>query len=498
MATSLDNRAKNLLTRGREQFVHLHRGFVGETPEKMDLILRKGIYPYDYMRNWERTKMRLLPSRQHFYNKLQQHECPIEDYQHARTVWREFGCKNMQEYTDLYLKTDVLILADVFEAFREMGMTNYDLDPIHYVSAPQFAWDAMLKKTKVKADLISDPAMYQMISSGIRGGICMISQRRSQANHKKMGELYNPALPKRTIAYFDANNLYGYSMCQPLPLNEFHWVEKECWPKAEEWQEMAADDFVGYFVECDLRYPADIHELHNEYPLAPERVEIETEMLSETQLQIRMHYNINHNHSVKLVPHLGDRDHYVLHSQALKFYLNNGMQLIRVHRVIMFKQSAWMKPYVDLCSDLRAKATNEFEKDFFKIMVVSVYGKTVENQSKRTDIRIVQSRAACAKLTVKPQCIGFRIFSEHLAAVQSKKAMCLISKPFYVGFSILDISKVCCNLILCNLILCNLILCNLILCNLILCNLILDFISITLVSFCNSILDLISPTNVSL
>ena len=443
MATSLVQLAANLLKKGREQFVHLQKEFANETPEKMGMILRKGIYPYDFMCSFERLKHRVLPSRQKFFNKLKQTECSVEDYAHAQTVWREFGCRDMKDYTELYLKTDVLILADVFEAFRVVGLTNFGLDPAHYVSAPQFSWDAMLKKTKAKPQLISDPAMYTMISSGIRGGICMISQRRSQANHKRMGTLYNGDIPKKSIVYFDANNLYGYAMSQSLPFSGFRWMDKEEWPKAEEWLKLPTGDPIGYFVECDLRYPQSIHELHNEYPLAPERVQIETKMLSETQLQIRLHYNISHGHTTKLIPHLGDRNHYVLHSSALRFYMEHGLELIRVHRIIEFHQSDWMKPYVDLCSSLRAQATNDFEKDFFKIMVNSVYGKTVENQSKRTNIKIVQSRAQCKKLSEKPQCIGFRIFSEHLAAVQSKKTICVINKPFYVGFSVLDISKVC-------------------------------------------------------
>ena len=336
----------------------------------------------------------------------------------------------------------MLILADVFEAFREMGMKNFGLDPAHYVSAPQFAWDSMLKTTKAKVDLISDPAMYEMIRSGIRGGICMISQRLSRANHKKMGKDYNASKDKFTIAYFDANNLYGHALSQPLPISDFRWIDKEDAPKPEEWLLKDPADKFGYVVECDLKYPESLHDLHNEYPLAPERVVIEQEMLSETQLQIRMHYNISNAKTSKLVSHLGDREHYVLHSSALRFYLEQGMELIRVHRIVQFQQSDWMKPYVDLCSGLRAQAKNEFEKDFFKIMVNSVYGKTVENQSKRTNIKIVQSRAECMKLTQKPQCISFRIFSENLAAVQSKKPIVLIDKPFYVGFSVLDISKI--------------------------------------------------------
>jgi len=330
----------------------------------------------------------------------------------------------------------------VFEAFREMGMKNFGLDPAHFVSAPHFAWDSMLKATKAKVDLISDPAMYEMISSGIRGGICMISQRHSKANHKDMGALYNPDLPKKSIVYFDANNLYGYAMSQPLPDSNFQWVPPECHPTVQQILNLAVDDQRGFVFECDLRYPDHLHQLHNEYPLAPERMNIETEMLSEKQLEIRLNYNISHAHTTKLVPHLGARSHYVVHSAALKFYLEQGMELVRVHRCISFHQTQWMKPYVDLCSNLRALATNEFERDFFKIMVNSVYGKTVENQSKRTDIKIVHSRAQCKKLSEKPQCTGFRIFSEHLAAVQSRKVSCMITKPFYVGFSVLDISKI--------------------------------------------------------
>ena len=321
-------------------------------------------------------------------------------------------------------------------------MTNFGLDPAHYVSAPQFAWDSMLKCTKAKVDLISDLAMYEMISSGIRGGLCMISKRHAKANHKRMGVLYNPDLPKKTITYFDANNLYGHAMSQSLPDRDFQWVPPECHPSLQQIRNLGPDDPIGFVFECDLRYPANLHDLHNEYPLAPERVNIETDMLSEKQLQIRLNYNISQAHSTKLVPHLGDRAHYVLHSSALRFYLEQGMELVRVHRCISFHQEQWMKPYVDLCSALRLAATNEFERAFFKIMVNSVYGKTVENQSKRSDIKIVQSREQCKKLSERPQCISFRIFSEHLAAVQSRKINCLINKPFYVGFSVLDISKV--------------------------------------------------------
>ena len=162
---------------------------------------------------------------------------------------------------------DVMILADVFESFRSVSLTpgRFEIDPAHYVSAPQMAWDAMLKKTNVSLDLITDPAMYLMIESGMRGGVCMISSRYAHANNKSMGALYEPTKPSTYIIYLDANNLYGWAMSQYLPYGRFQWEENpERWVTFD-WTSLHDTDGCGYIVECDLEYPAELHPLHNDY-----------------------------------------------------------------------------------------------------------------------------------------------------------------------------------------------------------------------------------------
>ena len=169
----------------------------------------------------------------------------------------------------IFCLVDVLILANAFERFRSVSMEKgrFEVDPAHYVSAPQMSWDAMLKKTGATLVLITDPAMYQMIESGMRGGVCMISQRYAKANNELVGE-YNPEQPKTYISDWDPNNLYGWAMSQVLPYGKFDWVDpKEC--QHVDWQQRSDNDYYGYIVECDLEYPAELHEAHNDYPLPP-------------------------------------------------------------------------------------------------------------------------------------------------------------------------------------------------------------------------------------
>ena len=145
-----------------------------------------------------------------------------------------------------------MILTDIFEHFRDVSLAQwkFEIDPAHYVSAPHMAWDAMLKKTGVTLELITDPAMYQMIESGMRGGVCMISLRYSKANNKVMGVMYDTSRPTIYIIYLDANNLYGWAMSQYLPTGGFEWVPEEEW-KQINWQALTDHDPIGYFIKCD-------------------------------------------------------------------------------------------------------------------------------------------------------------------------------------------------------------------------------------------------------
>ena len=182
MSTSLDSLVNNL---PETAFNNLKRYYTGD---KFNLVKRKGVYPYEYMDSLERFKENKLPPKKSFYSRLTGEDISNEDYAHAKKVWEIFEMEHFQDYHNLYNETDVLLLADVFENFRNICMENYKLDPAHYYTAPGLSWDACLKMTNVKLELLADVDMLLMVEKGIRGGVSMISNRYGKANHKYMGD----------------------------------------------------------------------------------------------------------------------------------------------------------------------------------------------------------------------------------------------------------------------------------------------------------------------
>ena len=261
MSCGLDSLVKNLTDNGIDDSLVPHTK--NRFQEKTYLCLRKGVYPYDYMDSPEKLNETRLPPKSAFYSKLSNSNITDEDYNHAQKVWKEFGMTTMKDYHDLYLELDVLLLTDVFENFREICLENYKLDPAWYLTAPGLSWDAMLKETGIELELLTDPDMLMMFEKGTRGGVSMISNRYSEANNKYMKN-FDKSKPSKFIAYLDANNLYGWAMSEKMPYGGFKWVENVPLEK------MLSDGDLGYVLEVDLEYPNKLHDLHNDYPLAPE------------------------------------------------------------------------------------------------------------------------------------------------------------------------------------------------------------------------------------
>ena len=150
---------------------------------KFILLLRKGAYPYECMDSWENFDETTLPPKEDFYSKLNLEGISDEDYAHAQKLWNVFEIKSRGEYHDLYVQSDISFLADVFENFRNKCLETYELDPIYFVSAPGLAWQACLKNTEVKLELITDYDVILMIEKGIRGGICQTTHMYAKANN---------------------------------------------------------------------------------------------------------------------------------------------------------------------------------------------------------------------------------------------------------------------------------------------------------------------------
>ena len=185
------------------------------------MLLRNGVYPYEYMDNWEKFDETSLPNKEYFYSNLNMENIDNIDYRHGNNVFERFKLKNLGEYHDLYIQSDTLLLADVFENFRNTCLKVYELDPAHFLSLPGLAWQACLKKTNIKLELLTDYDMLLMVEEGIRGGICHLIYKHAKANNKYMKN-YDK---NEEFSYLDANNLYGWAMSQKLPVNGFKWIE---------------------------------------------------------------------------------------------------------------------------------------------------------------------------------------------------------------------------------------------------------------------------------
>ena len=280
---------------------------------------RKGIYPYEYMDRWEKFNETSLPSKEDFYSSLNMKDIDDIDYRHGNNVFKGFKLENVRDYHDLYVQSDTLLLADVFENFRNMCIKVHELDPAHFVSLPGLAWQVRLKKTNIELELLTDYDMLLMVKKGIRGGICHSIHRYAKANNKYMKNYNNNEDNESSyIQYLDANNLYGWAMSKKLPVNGFKWLdtsEISALARSDKINEIN-EDFIknydenndkGYILEVDVKYPKRLYELHSNLPFLSERMEI--------------------NKCKKLVCNLFNKKKYVAHINTLKQALTHGLKL---------------------------------------------------------------------------------------------------------------------------------------------------------------------------
>ena len=407
----------------------------------VNLLLRKGVYPYSYATSMSRLEAtEKLPTREEFKNDLSGDHISEADYDHARRVFQHFGCKNMMEYTNLYVESDVLLLAEAITDLREKMHAEFGLDLCHYLSLPMMAKDVMLKMTDVEIELISDPDMAHLVQKGIRGGLSYINQRKAELDD------YASAGMLRSMLYADANNLYGKAMCFPLPLNDFRWMTKEELRDFSPEEDVSEEDGVGYILEVTLRYPKRLHLEHNSFPLAPEQREITEEDLSpyaaDCLRQLRGGGGGGNRHRAqKLVTTFKDREHYLVHGLNLKFYLECGLELVEIHRGITFYQEAFIKPYIERCMKKRREAKSKSEGNMHKLSSNALFGKMIEGVAKRMDCKFSYSGAQAVRRFSDPLYKGFVICGEDFSASFHSKKKVKMNQCWAVGYSILELSK---------------------------------------------------------
>jgi hypothetical protein len=449
------------------------------TNHQFEMALRKGIYPYEHMINFDRLKEKQLPSREAFASQLSAKTLTEEEYQQAQQAWHLFNCQNMEDYTRVYVALDVLLLASVFERFRATCLHpefGYGLDPAHFLTAPSLSWSAMLFRNYqqgIRIENMTDFNMLLMVEKGIRGGMCQVSHPFANANFKGMNPFndstlpcFNPYEPEQHILYLDANNLYGWAMSQPLPLGDYVW-EKETETASNDQQQnlvwfnkdmqlvsahicqLDPQGDYGWILEVDLDYPSHLHDLHNDYPLCPDRKHVLPSPYT-LQLAERLGLNILKQKKLgvgheKLIMDLKSKERYVIHYRNLQQCLLLGLVLRKVHRVIRFRQSSWLKPYIDLNTERRKQAKDAVAKDFFKLMNNAIFGKTMEQVRKRRNVEFIvglKQVSRALKIIASPLIKQHRIIEDNaILALEKHLTTVTMNRPMALGMTILDLSK---------------------------------------------------------
>ncbi|XP_044270257.1 uncharacterized protein LOC123014969 isoform X2 [Tribolium madens] len=330
--------------------------------EKFYLMKMKTWVPFSYLDSFEKLTESDFPPPSGFYDQLEDEEISREEYNRGVHIWTTFGCENVGDYLKVCLQSSVLLLEDIFENFRTLCLDKYRLDPFHYCTIASFAWDVMLKYTKVNLELLKDEEMIAFIKDNIRGGIVQCSKRYALANNKFCQ--FDKTKPPKFIVYLDANNLGGWAMSQCLPYSKFRWMSgseiEEITPELGKLEEEGPD---GYIFEVDLDYPKKLHEKHNDLPFCYQHLTIPQ---SGQTLRILNFYN---------------KKNYVTDFRNLKQCLSNGLILKKIHRGLKYKQLKWLEPYIAYNTKLRASVVSDFEKKLYKLLNNSVFGKTIQKAS---------------------------------------------------------------------------------------------------------------------
>lgn len=425
----------NDLAKSGSSFPILRKSGLFNTESQFKLLTAKSFFCYEKLDNLENLKsMKCIPSQESFYNTLTDSHISDEDYAHAVLVFRELKCKDMYEYMLLYCNLDTFLLADVFSQFRDVMQSKFGLDACNSLSLPSFSFDCMLKYTNVQIDHITDEDVFHMLRQNIRGGFSFISSRIETDIDFTSGKKVN------CIDYLDANNLYGHAQSRSLPISDYRFLSKSE-IKLIDISNLSEDDETGYIYEVDLEYPSHLHDSHRSYPLAPEKMTVTPDMLSPYQLRCQNELNISTGKVPKLMSTFRKRVKYVTHGQNLKLYISLGMKLTKIHRVLAFTQSKFLKKYIDFCTEMRASALTSFAKNLFKLMANSVYGKFIEDKSKHMQLIFCSTAEYLRKWVMSPRYSNFKIINNDFVAVFLKKPVTAVTQAYAIGFSILELSK---------------------------------------------------------
>ena len=420
LSSGLDSLVKNL---DEDDFKILKE----EVPDKWQYLNKKLAYPYEYFNSiddYEKPVLNL--ENKDFFSKLK-NKCPDDkEIDRTREIIKKFNIENGEELTQLYLKSDVILLADVFEKFIKISVEEYGRNPLYCVSLPGYTWQCGMKYTDINLQTLQNKDMILLLENNIRGGISSV-----------MGDRYVKSDKNKKILYIDANNLYGWAMSESLPYDE---IKLDTNIELEDILNTPDDNHNGFFIEVDLIYPDNIKQKTKNFPFAPENRKKIPDNFNDYMKEIKPDI---YTSTKKLICDWSDKKNYLIHYRMLKFYIRHGMIIDKVHNVISFKQSKWLEKYISFNTQKRNKAKNDFEKDFYKLLINAFYGKTMENVRNRLKIKFIKKDdyREITKQQSKLTFNGIHKSYKNFDSYTFKQNEVLLDKPTYLGFSVLELSK---------------------------------------------------------
>jgi len=374
-----------------------------------------------------------FPKHEDFYSSLKISNVSKEDYLFGKKCFEKFHCSNMVDYMIIYCMLDVLLLAECVMKFRQKIKDAFDLDMTNYISLPQLSFDCMLKDTKCQIELMNDPEMLLMVESNIRGGLSYINTRYISVEESN-----------DSMVYVDANNLYSWAQSQKVPVSDYRWMNDSeirtiDWAKTDDYGEK------GYILMVDLSVPERLHEKFSSFPLATESLNIFYEDLSPYSRDVLSLFDgetkAKRYTSTKLTGTFLDKKKYVCHYRNLKYYLQQGLVLTHVHKVIEFSQTDVVRPFIEKVTKMRSESTSDFDSDTYKKVCNSTFGKWLQDKRKNIEVKIAKKETTAQKYIASPNYQSHRHLEGGLIAVFVTNKNVRMDRNYLIGFTILELSK---------------------------------------------------------
>ena len=397
-------------------------------------------YAYEYLKQSDSVNLGnfrepLNLTKEDFWSTLKKTTQPDEEIYRTQEIIKKFNVKNGQELTMLYLKMDVLQLADVIDNFFEATL-EYSINPLYSYSLTGYTWKAGLKLTNIKLDFIKDKDLLLLLENNIRGGISSV-----------IGSPYIESDENTKFLYIDANNLYGWAMSQYLPTGDFEKIKLCC-----EYDSVLMNEIkevilntpdhneFSYFVECDLEYPAEIKEKTKNFPFCPYQTKADPELFTTYMNSVKQP---NYKPTEKLLCDLSNKQKCIIHYRMFKFYTKMGMKVTKIHTIYRFKQSLWLEKYINQNTQKRTKAKTNFEKDLYKLMNNAFFGKTMDNVRESVNLEIIP-HTNIDQILKRQSKLGFKGINMHYSTFslyKFDKEKTVFDKPNYLGFSVSELSN---------------------------------------------------------